>query len=50
LGNKEFWDQDLNSIPDLTESIATALNLIETSGVEAGFKEFESSAVSAGKT
>ncbi len=49
LGNKEFWGKDLNTIADLTESVATALNLIETSGIEDGFKEFESTAVGAGR-
>lgn len=48
LGKKEFWDKDLNTIPGLTESIASALNLIDTSGIEHGFEEFESSIV-AGK-
>ena len=49
LKNKEYWDEDLNNIPGLTESIAQALNLIETSGIEDGFKEFESTSVVAGK-
>ncbi|HSP40961.1 MAG TPA: tagaturonate reductase [Gillisia sp.] len=49
LGNKEYWDQDLNTVPGLTESIAKALNLIETSGIEDGFNEFESTTVSVGK-
>ena len=49
LGNKEYWDRDLNEINGLTECVAKALNLIETKGVKEGFKEFENSAVSAGK-
>lgn len=40
LGKTEFWDEDLNKVTGLTENIAIALNLIDTKGVEAGFKNF----------
>ena len=49
LENKEYWDQDLNTIPHLSERIATALNLIDTLGIQDGFKEFESTAIGTGK-
>lgn len=49
LGNNEYWDRDLNKINGLTDCIANALNLIETRGVKEGFKEFENTAVGAGK-
>lgn len=50
LGNKEYWDRDLNKVPGLTAGIAKALNFIETKGIRDGFKEFKNTAVTAGKT
>jgi len=50
LENQEYWDRDLNKVQGLTACIAKALNLIETKGVKEGFKEFENTAMIAGKT
>jgi tagaturonate reductase len=40
LSKKEFWDMDLNTIPELKEKIATALELIDSNGIEEGYKSF----------
>lgn len=40
LSKKEFWDQDLNTVPGLKEKIASALELIDSKGIEDGFKSF----------
>jgi len=40
LQNTVFWDTDLTQLPELQEQIALALELIESKGVEKGFKEF----------
>lgn len=47
LKNKDYWDVDLTGINGLKNSIAKALNLIETSGIEEGFKEYEKEAIKA---
>jgi len=40
LENTTFWEQDLTQIKGLTESIAVALEEIETNGIEKGFANF----------
>lgn len=40
LSKKEFWDQDLSSVPELKEKIAAALELIDSKGIKEGFKAF----------
>jgi len=42
LKNEKFWDQDLTQIPELKEQVAIALELIETKGIEEGYKQFVS--------
>ena len=42
LKNEKFWDQDLTQVPDLKEQVAVALELIETKGIEEGYKQFAS--------
>ena len=42
LKNEKFWDQDLTKIPELKEQVAVALELIETKGIEEGYKQFAS--------
>ena len=42
LKNEKFWDQDLTQIPELKEQVAVALELIETKGIEEGYKQFAS--------
>lgn len=37
LQNKSFWDEDLTTIPSLTETIAEALKEIDENGIEQGF-------------
>lgn len=43
LGQVAFWDEDLNQVPNLSKSVATALKEIEEHGVEKGFKNFKES-------
>ncbi|NLP58694.1 tagaturonate reductase [Lutibacter sp. B1] len=40
LSNKDFWDQDLSIIPNLTKAIVLALEEIEQNGIENGFASF----------
>ncbi|MDT0649526.1 tagaturonate reductase [Autumnicola edwardsiae] len=40
LKNTSFWDTDLTQVPQLEEKTALALELIETKGIEEGFKIF----------
>ncbi|MCL6217524.1 tagaturonate reductase [Zunongwangia pacifica] len=40
LKNEKFWDQDLTKISELKDQVATALELIETKGIEEGYKKF----------
>ncbi|MCG9972890.1 tagaturonate reductase [Christiangramia crocea] len=40
LKKKEFWEKDLNDIPNLKNEIASALELIDTQGIEKGFQSF----------
>lgn len=40
LGRVDYWDQDLNHIPNLTNAIAVALLEIENNGIEKGFLNF----------
>lgn len=40
LDRKDFWDQDLNHVPNLTNAIAVALLEIENNGIEKGFLNF----------
>ena len=40
LSRRDFWDQDLNNIPNLTNAIAVALLEIENNGIEKGFLNF----------
>ena len=40
LGNASFWDNDLNTINDLTEAIAFALKELDDKGVEKAFESF----------
>ncbi|MCJ7757704.1 MAG: tagaturonate reductase, partial [Gillisia sp.] len=40
LQNTSFWDTDLTQLPKLQEQIALALELIESNGIEKGFKDF----------
>jgi len=40
LQNTGFWDTDLTQIPELQKQIALALELIESNGIEKGFKDF----------
>ncbi len=40
LSNIELWDRDLTKVPALAEQISSALNSIETKGIEEGFKDF----------
>ncbi|WBL23329.1 tagaturonate reductase [Zunongwangia sp. HRR-M8] len=40
LKNEKFWDIDLTTVPDLQDNIALALELIETKGIEEGYKNF----------
>jgi len=40
LAKKDFWDIDLNTVPELKDKIATALELIDSKGIEEGFKAF----------
>ncbi|WP_026933060.1 tagaturonate reductase [Christiangramia echinicola] len=40
LGKTDFWDLDLNEIPELKEKIAYALEVIDNKGIENGFKVF----------
>ncbi len=42
LQNTSFWDTDLTELPALQEGIALALELIESKGIEKGFKDFVS--------
>ncbi len=37
LGNKQMWDQDLNEIPNLTETVTKDLELIRDKGVLAAY-------------
>ncbi|KLT69283.1 tagaturonate reductase [Flavobacterium sp. ABG] len=41
LQNKSFWDEDLTTIPSLTETIAEALKEIDENGIEQGFTNFK---------
>ncbi|MDX6191788.1 tagaturonate reductase [Flavobacterium sp. Fl-318] len=41
LQNKSFWDEDLTTIPSLTETIAEALKEIDEKGIEQGFTNFK---------
>ncbi|MFH6942924.1 tagaturonate reductase [Flavobacterium sp. FlaQc-50] len=41
LQNKSFWDEDLTTIPTLTETIAEALKEIDENGIEQGFTNFK---------
>lgn len=40
LAKKDFWDTDLNTVPGLKEKIVIALELIDSKGIEEGFKLF----------
>ena len=40
LKNEKFWDQDLTQVAGLKDHIAMALELIETKGIEEGYKKF----------
>lgn len=40
LSIEDFWGEDLNTIENLTEAIALALNEIDSNGIETGFKNF----------
>ena len=40
LKNEKFWDQDLTQVPGLKDQVAMALELIETKGIEEGYKKF----------
>ncbi|WBL24727.1 tagaturonate reductase [Zunongwangia sp. HGR-M22] len=40
LKNEKFWDSDLTKVPGLQDNIALALELIETKGIEEGYKNF----------
>ena len=40
LGKTDFWDQDLNQVPKLTNAIAVGLSEIEKNGIEKGFYNF----------
>ncbi len=40
LARNDFWGQDLNHIPNLTNAIAVALLEIENNGIEKGFLNF----------
>ena len=40
LQNTSFWETDLTQLPELHEQIALALELIESKGIEKGFKDF----------
>ena len=40
LQNTSFWDTDLTQLPEFQEQIALALELIESKGIEKGFKDF----------
>ncbi|HLT54270.1 MAG TPA: tagaturonate reductase [Flavobacteriaceae bacterium] len=42
LSNKTFWDQDLTQVEGLVTAVVKALELIETVGIEEGFKQFSS--------
>lgn len=41
LQNKNFWDEDLTAIPNLTKAITTALEEIDANGIENGFVNFQ---------
>lgn len=40
LAKEEFWGEDLNGVPRLKDKIVNALELIDSRGIEDGFKEF----------
>ena len=40
LSEEQFWDQNLNEVPDLTQKIAEALELIDSNGVEKAYEQF----------
>ncbi|MCM4158184.1 tagaturonate reductase [Gramella sp. AN32] len=40
LAKTEFWELDLNTVPGLKDKIATALELIDSKGIEEGYKAF----------
>ena len=40
LANTEFWDNDLTKVNGLTAAVSKGLNLIDTHGIEKGFKQF----------
>ncbi len=40
LGKKEFWGQDLSSVPQLSEGVIHALTCLEQQGVVRGFSHF----------
>ena len=40
LAKEEFWGEDLNEVPRLKDKIVNALELIDSRGIEDGFKEF----------
>lgn len=40
LSNKEYWDQDLTKIENLSNAIAFALAEIDANGIKSGFKNF----------
>jgi tagaturonate reductase len=41
LKNTSFWEKDLTTVPYLVESIAMALEEIDTNGIELGFVNFQ---------
>ena len=40
LSNEKFWDVDLTTVPELQDKVALALELIESKGIEEGYKNF----------
>ena len=40
LSNRDLWDMDLDRLPSLTQSVAKALELIDTLGIEKALKKF----------
>jgi tagaturonate reductase len=40
LRNKEYWDEDLTKVKNLTEAVALALKEIDANGIEKGFENY----------
>ena len=40
LANKEFWDENLNEIPNLKQEIVFAINKINANGIKTGYQNF----------